>query len=64
MRSFGLNVDRKKRNNVQLFPKVWILEISMKAFRISGSVSCSRLKAVFGYPYAVANSLSYRISNR
>jgi len=35
-----------------------------KAFRISGSVSGSRLKAVFGYPYPVANSLSRRISNR
>jgi len=27
----------------------------MKAFRISGSVSGYRLKAVFGYPYPVAN---------
>jgi len=44
--------------NVQLFPKVWILEISIKAFRISGSVSGSRLKAVYGYPYPIANSLS------
>jgi len=49
---------------VQLFPKVWILEISRKAFRISGSVSGSHLKAVFGYPYPFANSLSCRISNR
>jgi len=32
--------------NVQLFPKVWILEISLKAFRISGCVSGSRLHAV------------------
>jgi len=47
---------------MQLFPKIWILEISKKAFRISGS--CSRLIAVFGYPYPVANSLSCRISNR
>jgi len=41
---------------VHLFPKVWILEISTntKAFRISGSVSGCRLKAVFGYPYPVA----------
>ena len=29
-------------------PKVWILEISIKSFRISGSVSGSRLKAVLG----------------
>jgi len=36
----------------------------LKAFRISGSVSGFRLKAVFGYPYPVANSLSCRISNR
>jgi len=50
--------------NMQLFPKIWILEISKKAFRISGSVSGSRLIAVFGYPYPVANSLSCRISNR
>jgi len=50
--------------NVQLFPKVWILETSIKAFRISGSVSGSRLKAVFGYPYPVENSLSCRLSNR
>jgi len=28
--------------------------------RISGSVSGSRLKAVIGYPYPVANSLSYQ----
>jgi len=49
---------------VQLFPKVSILEISIKAFRISGSVSGSRLKAVFVYPYLVANSLSCRISNQ
>jgi len=35
-----------------------------KAFRISGSVSGSHLKAVFWYPYPVANSLSCRISNR
>jgi len=48
--------------NVQLFPNVWNLEISMKAFRIS--VSGSRSKAVFGYPYPVANSLSCRISSR
>jgi len=34
--------------NVQLFPKVWILETSIKEFRISGSVSGSRLKAVIG----------------
>jgi len=40
--------------NVQLFRKVWILEIFIKAFRISGSESGSRLKAVFGYPYPVA----------
>jgi len=32
--------------DVQLFPKVRILEISIKAFRISGSLSVSRLKAV------------------
>jgi len=32
--------------NVQLFPKVWNLEISIKVFRISGSLSGSRLKAV------------------
>jgi len=50
--------------NVLLFPKVSILEISIKAFRISGSVSGSHLKAVFGYPGPVANSLSCRISNR
>jgi len=41
---------------LQLFPKVWTLEISKKAFRISGSVSGSRLKAVLGYPYPVSNS--------
>jgi len=46
------------------FPEVRILEISIKAFRISRSVSGSHLKAVFGYPYPVANSLSSRISNR
>jgi len=50
--------------NVQLFPKVWILEIFIKTFRISGSVSGSRLKAVIGYPYPVANSLSCRITSR
>jgi len=49
---------------VQLFPKVCILEVSIKAFRIYGSVSGFRLKVVFGYPYPVANSLSCRISNR
>jgi len=49
---------------VQLFPKVWILEISIKAFRMSGSVSGSRFKGVFGYLYPVANSISCRISNR
>jgi len=49
--------------NVQLFPKVWILEISIKAFRISESVSGSHLKPVFGCPGPVANSLSCRISN-
>jgi len=49
--------------NVQLFPRVWILEISRKAFGISLSVSGSRLKPLFGYPYPVANSLSCRISN-
>ena len=39
---------------VQIFPKVRILEVSVKAFRISGSVSGSRLKAVFGYtPFRV-----------
>jgi len=48
---------------VQLFPRVWILERSRKAFRISLSVSGSRLKAFFGYPYPVANSLFFRISN-
>jgi len=36
----------------------------MKAFRISGSVSGFRLKAVFGYPYSVANSLSCRDEHR
>ena len=41
--------DNKWLCNVQLFPKVWILEILIKAFRISGPVSGSRLKAVFGY---------------
>jgi len=50
--------------NVQLFPKVWIIEILIKAFRTSGFVSGSRFKAVFGYPYPVENSLSCRISNR
>ena len=50
--------------NVQLFPKVWILQISIKTFRITGSVSGSHLKAVFRYPYPVANSQSCRISNR
>jgi len=35
------------------FPRVWILEISRKSFRISLSVSGSRLKAVFGYPWVV-----------
>ena len=50
--------------NVQLFPKLWILKILIKAFRISGSESGSRLKAVFGYPYPVVNSLSCLISNR
>jgi len=50
--------------NVQLLPKVWILEKLIKAFRISGSVSGSRLKAVFGYPYPIANSLSCGTSNR
>ena len=34
------------------------------AHRISLSVSGSRLKAVFGYPYPVENMLSCRISNR
>ena len=43
---------------------VWFLEISRKAFRISLSVSSSRFKVVYGYPYPVANSLSFRISNR
>jgi len=42
--------------NVQLFPKVWILKISLKTFWISGSVSGLRLKAAFGYSYPVANS--------
>jgi len=56
-----LNEDNKWMT-VQLFPKVWILEISIKAFRISGSGS--RSKADFGYLYPVANSLSCRISNR
>jgi len=46
------------------FSKSLILKISIKAFRISGSVSGSRLKAVFGYPYPVANPLSCRISNQ
>jgi len=32
------------------FFQVWIIEISRKAFPISGSVSGSRSKAVFGYP--------------
>jgi len=40
--------------NVQLFPKVWIIEISRKAFRISRSCS----KAVFGYPYPVSSEIS------
>jgi len=40
---------------MQFFPKVRILEISIKTFQISGSVSGSRLKAVFGNPYPVAN---------
>jgi len=35
-----------------------------KSVWVSGSVSGSRLIAVFGYPYPVANSLSRRISNR
>jgi len=30
----------------------------MKAFLISGSVSGSRLKAVFGYPYPVSSEIS------
>jgi len=30
----------------------------------TGSVTGSHLKAVFGYPYTVANSLSRRISKR
>jgi len=47
-----------------IFPKKWILEISIKMFHISGSVSGSRLKAVFGYPGSVANLLSCQISNR
>jgi len=38
---------------VQLFPRAWILEILRKVFRISLSVSGSRLKAVFGYLYPV-----------
>ena len=33
-----------------------------KAFRISGSVSGSRLKAVFGYPYLVANSILLKLT--
>jgi len=33
--------------NVQLFPRVWILKISRKAYWISLSVSGPRLKAVF-----------------
>jgi len=41
--------------NVQLLPRVWILKISTKAFSISLSVSGSRLKLVFWYPYPVAN---------
>jgi len=48
--------------NVQLFPRVWILEISSRAYRIS--LSGYPLKAVSGYPYQVTNSLSCRISNR
>jgi len=35
-----------------------------KIVRISASLSGSHLKAVFGYPYPAANSLSCRISNR
>jgi len=50
--------------NVKLFPWVWILDISRKAFRMSLSVSGSRLKAVFGYQYPVSKSLSCWISNR
>jgi len=47
--------------NVRLFfLRVWTLETSRKAFRLSLSGSASRLKAVFGYPYLVGNSLSYR----
>jgi len=32
---------------MQLFPKIRILETSIKAYRISGSASGSRVKAVF-----------------
>ena len=48
---------------MQLFPKVWTLELSIKAFRISGSAFGFCLKAVFWYPYPVTNSLSCGISN-
>jgi len=44
------------------FSKIWTLEISRKPFQISTSVSGSHLKAVFGYPYPIVNSLSCRIS--
>jgi len=43
---------------VQHFIKSLHPQNIVKAFRISGSVSGFRLKAVFGYPYPVANSLS------
>jgi len=43
--------------NVQLLPRVWILEISRKAFRISLSVSGPVWKQFLDIPYPVANSL-------
>jgi len=48
--------------NLQLYPRVWILE-RLQVFRVSLSVSGSRLKAVFRYLCLVANALSCRISN-
>jgi len=62
--TFGTTVINEWLCNVELFPKVWILEILIKVFWISGSATGSCLKAVFGYPYPLANSLSCRIFNR
>jgi len=42
-RCFWFIIINERLCNMQLFPKIWILEISKKAFRISGSVSGCKL---------------------